>query len=82
VTIRQHVAGRPTNGTWWLWRTRVFVACPCCGTAAELDHEITADGAVTPSVECPVIGCAFHDMVRLEGWDEAAFVRAHAEASS
>lgn len=33
-----------------------------------LDHEIAADGTVTPSVVCTEGGCDFHAYVRLEGW--------------
>lgn len=37
-----------------------------------LDHEIAADGTVTPSVVCNGIpdgeGCSFHEMVKLERW--------------
>lgn len=72
TTIRTHVPGRPTHGTWWRWRTFIFLGCPHCGTAAELDHSIASDGTVTPSVVCPVIGCDFHEYVRLEGWESAA----------
>jgi hypothetical protein len=32
------------------------------------EHEIAADGTVTPSVVCTESGCDFHDFVRLEGW--------------
>jgi hypothetical protein len=61
--------GKPgTWGTWWTWKGRVVVACPTCGTAACLDHQIAADGAVTPSVECAVLRCGFHEQVRLLDW--------------
>lgn len=33
-------------------------------------HFVSHDGAVTPSYVCPSAGCDFHDMARLEGWDE------------
>lgn len=32
------------------------------------NHDIAADGTVTPSVVCPEQGCVFHDTVKLEGW--------------
>lgn len=31
-------------------------------------HTISQDGTVTPSVVCPVDGCGFHEVVRLDGW--------------
>jgi hypothetical protein len=43
------------------------LTCPGCGYDAELNHEIGADGTVTPSVECPM-GCGFHDSVKLKDW--------------
>lgn len=58
-------------GTWNLWTTgkkRVLFACPLCGNVGLLDHEIAADGKVTPSVQCMKDGCSFHDMIRLLGW--------------
>ena len=33
------------------------------------DHEIAADGIVTPSVVCSAEGCSFHEMVKLERWE-------------
>ena len=47
------------------------VACPQCGYTALLDHEIAADGTVTPSVICPRGDdkqCTWHANVRLAGW--------------
>jgi hypothetical protein len=45
------------------------VSCPKCGKSASLsDHEIAADGAVTPSLVCPHEPCTFHEFVKLEGW--------------
>ena len=32
------------------------------------DHAIAEDGTVTPSLDCPEDGCAFHEFVKLEGW--------------
>lgn len=34
------------------------------------DHEILEDGTVNPSVECPEPGCGFHEIVKLEQWQE------------
>lgn len=58
-------------GTWNLWTTgkrRILFSCPKCGQVALLDHEISGDGTVTPSVECAKPGCSFHDDIRLVGW--------------
>ena len=33
-------------------------------------HEISEDGTVTPSVDCSIEGCDFHDHIRLVGWEE------------
>ena len=44
------------------------IACPKCGAVGWLDHEIDADGNVSPSVECMERLCDFHAMIRLEGW--------------
>ena len=32
------------------------------------EHEIADDGTVTPSLDCPVEGCSWHESVKLEGW--------------
>ena len=48
---------------------RIKVSCPMCGTEAGLDeHEIDGDGVVSPSVECPALGCQFHEHIVLEEW--------------
>ncbi len=51
-----------------------------CGNGHDgglLDHTITADGLVSPSVVCngipahgdqPAVGCTWHEYVRLDGW--------------
>ena len=44
----------------------VTLKCPGCGQLQGLgDHELMADGTVTPSVQC-YYDCGFHDYVRLE----------------
>ena len=46
--------------------------CPICGnTGTLLDHAISPEGKVTPSVVCSFEGCVFHEFVRLAGWREA-----------
>ena len=53
----------------------VFVTCPGCATEYRLDHDVSQDGKVTPSLECPDEGCGFHDMVLLVGWNGGAVKR-------
>lgn len=54
------------SSSWRTWRHLVYVTCPGCGIEGRLDHDVAADGKVTPSLDCP--SCDFHDMARLEGW--------------
>jgi hypothetical protein len=58
------------KGTWRPVRGGVSarLTCPRCGLDAELDHQIAADGTVTPSVECPTEGCGWHEHVKLKDW--------------
>ncbi len=45
------------------------VSCPECGRACSLSqHEIDAEGNVSPSVVCPYDDCDWHVWIRLEGW--------------
>ena len=46
----------------------VRVSCPGCGSAGYLNHDVAADGTVTPSLVCPHSVCGFHEYVRLVGW--------------
>lgn len=59
-------------GRWKAWGKSVMVSCPECGQMATLQHDIDSDGKVTPSLECPYQGCAFHDFVILADWEEAS----------
>jgi len=54
--------------------------CPLCGSAGTLatppvevlkeeGHRVLPGGNVQPSVECTTTGCAFHEMVKLEGYN-------------
>jgi hypothetical protein len=58
---------------WWLvkldGKTEVKLTCGN-GHPALLDHEVDDNGVVTPSVDCPVEGCGFHEHVTLGGWQE------------
>ncbi len=51
------------------------VICPKCASAAMVgppDHEISATGAITPSLECAYPPCDFHENVTLRGWHLSA----------
>lgn len=50
-------------------RRSAIIVCPGCGRAQSLDHEIAVDGTVTPSLQCAFDSCAFHEWVRLDGWE-------------
>ena len=61
--------GGPAPGQWRVISGAVWVSCPTCGQVGTLDHEVAADGTVSPSLVCPRDGCAFHEYVRLAGWE-------------
>jgi len=50
-------------------REIVKVICPKCLTEAALDHTVSPDGSIRPSVDCPGEACDFHMMCKLEDWD-------------
>lgn len=56
-----------------MWRTTVFVTCPGCGIKGSLDHDVDANGKITPSLDCPE--CSFHTYVVLDGWDHGPVKR-------
>ena len=45
-----------------------LVSCSNGHIASLSDHEIAADGTVTPSLACPTDLCNFHESVRLVDW--------------
>ena len=47
----------------------VTIYCPACGFEGDLDHEISAQGHVMPSVVCPRDGCEFHNVIRLDNYE-------------
>lgn len=61
------------QGTWirWLYmpgRVTAALRCPTCGRVFCLvEHRISTDGRVSPSVVCPY-GCGFHVFLQLDGW--------------
>ena len=49
-------------------RRSASISCPACGRIASLrNHDIDADGKVTPSLVC-AYECGFHEYVILKGW--------------
>lgn len=58
-------------GTWW-WSgegteaSGPTISCPKCQALHGLDHKISADGELDPSVVCT--RCDFHEYARLLGW--------------
>lgn len=52
------------------FKTKAWVHCPRCDRRSALDHDIGADGKVSPSLVCPYDDCDFHDYVTLEGWGD------------
>jgi len=47
-----------------------MVGCGECGKNQNLTgHTITADGSVTPSLQCSFPPCPWHVYVKLEGWE-------------
>lgn len=65
------------KGRWWVFNRgenneTAAITCPDCGQRGLLeDHVIGPFGKVSPSVECPVDGCHFHESaVVLVGWEE------------
>lgn len=61
------------KGQWWgvqrEGKRGATLICPGCAIHAGLmDHAISADGSVTPSVVCPE-DCGFHEYIRLVGWE-------------
>lgn len=75
LRVRRHETGTSFKRcTWWpLWltdgRLTATVICNNYHLGTLEDHAIAADGTVTPSLECPDDGCAFHENVQLVGWD-------------
>ena len=49
-------------------RFKASMTCPNGHGLTLRDHSIAKTGEVTPSVVCPVSGCAFHEFVRLDRW--------------
>lgn len=71
---------------WQYWKSSVgemvTLVCPDCGKGYDLDHDVSASGVVTPSVDCPTDACSFHDSVTLVGWRGVGVVRSGSGADS
>jgi hypothetical protein len=50
----------------WAW-----LVCPGCkrGVSVAHNHEVLADGTVTPSFVCTHGGCTYHQCIKLGGWE-------------
>ena len=46
--------------------------CPNGHEMVLINHTISLDGMVTPSVVCPQGGCGFHEYLLLQGWTPEA----------
>ena len=73
LTIPKSLRWPPLPGHWTPLRSEggvvVVFRCPDCQQSAHLDeHEIDAQGHVSPSVVCPTEDCTFHHDVELDGW--------------
>ncbi len=68
VDFHRHKDGRqPPKGSWAKWGEHgVVLACPKCGGVSMLDHEVDAEGVVTPSIVH--VPCGWHGFGRLVGW--------------
>ena len=67
---------RHKPGTWKIItldgeHTVVFICSECKTSGYLTEHEISADGTVTPSVVCNSgKNCSFHEFIKLENWEE------------
>ncbi len=73
VQISKRTGDRSQPGPWW-WpltdgsQKSASVKCPECGLVCVLDHSISDDGTVAPSLVCPEPECSWHVFVQLVGW--------------
>lgn len=65
--VEAELGARVGPGEWARFAGRAVVGCPGCGASAPIDHGISAEGVVEPSLECPQ-ACGFHEMAELDGW--------------
>ncbi len=54
-------------GHWKVWLNKVVISCPGCGVEGRIDHTVSEDGTVSPSLVCP-FDCGFHEFVKLTDW--------------
>lgn len=70
MTDRVRIPQGRGRGTWREWAGKIWVTCPDCCQNYALDHDVAADGSVTPSLDCPTTTCAWHVYAVLEGFSE------------
>jgi hypothetical protein len=59
----------PTPGTWWSSGGKwVSLACHECGLQALLNHTVSDNGDVNPSLVCPYEPCTMHVFGTLKDW--------------
>ena len=59
--------------TWWIetlsdGRKVIVTRCGRGHIGSLGNHEISADGTVSPSVVCQHEGCDYHEFIQLDGW--------------
>ena len=76
--VGEHRLAKP--GWWRLMvggRWAVWLVCSAGHAGSLMDHDIASDGTVSPSVQCPVVGCGFHETIRLVDWHPGKHDVAH-----
>lgn len=71
---RFHKRGNKRPGTWRLAIRNLLqtplLYCPACSAEIKVDpQEVLPDGSVARVIDCPYGGCAWRDVVILEGWE-------------
>jgi len=73
-SIKHDLEGSQHPMMWWMavLDGKPVVRMKCArGHVVTLDHEVALDsGTVSPSIDCAVDGCDYHENVTLEGWSE------------
>ena len=62
------------NNTWNLYtspngKRTAITRCSNGHIGSLLNHTISNDGSVTPSVVCQHEGCNYHEYIKLDGWE-------------
>lgn len=70
IVVRREVPGGGWHHVIRDGKPIVIAYCPLCGKDGDLgDHQIDAEGNVSPIVVCPHTPCTFHDMVKLDTYE-------------